>query len=176
MGLVDIYMRVIESGGAQVEGESEDAVYASNIELMSFRHLVEQQATEFAGTSGGASAGRAHFREMEIEKGFDSATPTLFRLVATGAAIESIEIVLRRAGGADPQEYMRYFFKNCMFTSIEHVGDGRVEDSLPTERVKFVYGKMHETYNKIDRETHTIVGSYMYGYTARANTEWDGES
>jgi type VI secretion system secreted protein Hcp len=160
----------------QPEGESTDDEMAKvkAVELASFSFEITQAETGGSGTTG-ASAGRAKFGEMTIEKDIDQSTASLFNACAGGAHFPTLLVVARKAGGSH-LKYIQYMFSQVFVTGVNWSGAGGEEN--PKETVKFRFGamgvqyiqqkpdgtqgtKMSASWNALLNDNSAPAGSYM---------------
>lgn len=128
----------------QPEGETTDdeMMKVKAVELASFSFEITQAETTGSGTTG-ASAGRAKFGEMTIEKDVDQSTAPLFNACAGGAHFPTLLVVARKSGGSH-LKFLQYMFSQVFVTGISWSGAGGEEN--PKETVKFRYGAMGIQY------------------------------
>ena len=122
--------------GDQVVGKVNDA-----IAIKSFSMGTENKTTIGSQTSG-AGAGKATFDELTITKDVDATSPLLYKQMAMGQNIPSMELIARKAGanGSAPI-YQRYYFNMSFITSQKQSGDGEgIQETLT-----FAYGAMQMT-------------------------------
>lgn len=140
------YFLAVQSGttGPAIQGETQDAFFASKkaIELRSFDWSAENSVT-IGSAGGGTGTGKAALNRLTVEKGVDSASAALFTRLATGTAIPSMELFVRRAG-ATGEGYLKYRFATVFVSSVSPSGDGE----QMRERVTFAYGSVAQSYTK----------------------------
>jgi type VI secretion system secreted protein Hcp len=133
-----------------VPGETQDGTMKAKkaFELKSFSFGAENNIN-IGSASGGGGAGKATFKEFEVEKNTDTASCGLFLQLCTGKHFPEAVIELRRSGGSAEESgttFMKFIFKMVMVQDITWSGsDG---DDVPTETVIFQYGAIHITYFK----------------------------
>ena len=93
-----------------IKGEATDDVHKDEIALLSCTMGVAQQGSFGSGTTGGGTA-KASFQDIACSSYVSKASPELFLACASGKHIASATIVLRKAGGDAPVEYMKYELK-----------------------------------------------------------------
>ncbi len=152
----------------EIKGESTDSKFKDEIELLSFDHTVQQAASTVASSSGGASAGRVEFGRFIINKQFDIASPKLMEYCVRGKHIANVWVKMRRSGG-DQHEFYRMEFKDVMITSIHKTAGMHGGETLPTERIEFVYSTYGETYTKQSRQGGGQSGSIGFGWDLNKN-------
>jgi type VI secretion system secreted protein Hcp len=127
-----------------VAGESSDAKHKGEIELFSFS-LGASNPTTIGSATGGAGAGKVSFSSFSIMKKTDKTSPVLFQGLASGIHYDKATVTLRKAGGDNPVEYLKYTFGTVFVESIQWSGSTGGDDS-PAESVSFVYGKLEIDY------------------------------
>lgn len=140
-----------------IPGESTDDKHKEWIEILSFRHGVEQPASGSPSDRGGRSSGRVNHDQFSITKALDKASPKLALACCNGEHIQEIQIELCRATG-DKQPYMNYKLSDVIVSSVSPLGDATAEESLPLEDVSFSYGKIEWTYTETDHQTGAAKG------------------
>ena len=88
------------SGETQAKG-----VDKKNIDVLNFNWGIEQQSAMHTG--GGGGAGKATVHDLEFTHYYDKASPTLAQFCLNGKHIKSGVLTIRKAGGANPIEYLK---------------------------------------------------------------------
>ncbi len=143
-----------------IAGESTDNKHKDRIEISSFNWGAFQPASGTASSAGGATVERANFKDFEVVKTMDKASPKLAIACADGTHIKEITIELCRAG-SDKVKYMEYKLSNCIISSVIAKGG---DEGEPSERVKFNYGKIHWTYIQQKRSDGSGGGNVAAGW------------
>ena len=140
----DYFLAVQTTTAPAIQGETLDAFFASKkaIELNSFDWSAENSVT-IGSAGGGTGTGKAALNRLTVEKRVDSASAALFTRLATGTAIPSMELFVRKAG-ATGEGYLKYRFATVFVSSVSPSGDGE----QMRERVTFVYGSVAQSYTK----------------------------
>jgi type VI secretion system secreted protein Hcp len=125
-----------------IPGESTDAKHAKSIDVLSYSWGATRTPTQ----PGGGASGRPNLGELHIQKRVDVASPLLFRRLAAGESINSIELIGRKAG-ATQLDFLRYCFQNVQVTSIQH-SDAAGGSAVPSESVSFFYLVFSEQYSR----------------------------
>lgn len=119
-----IYLRV-----AGVTGEAKDVRHQGWIDIQTFQWQL-RQPTE-AGVGGGGGSGRLVVRDLEVFARMDKAMPTLMTLGAEGKRLDTVSLVVCKAG-SEQDEYLKIILKNVILSAIEmtrHPGGDGVEGS-----------------------------------------------
>ena len=128
---VDIYL---ELDG--VQGES--AIKSNAIDIESWSFGMHQQATGHTAT--GSGAGKVQVQDISIMKHSDKSTPTLMLKLCKGDHITKGKIVVRKAGGQSPVEYIVVDMENILITNFQTSGSNAgdlVSESLTLNFSKF---------------------------------------
>ncbi len=128
------------------EGECLDHAHQGWTQISSFGFGVENHL-DITSATGGAGAGKAQFKEFEIVKNTDSASPALTITCCLGGHYESCMLHIRKAGtGTAAEPYLQYTFYMVAVQSVTWAGaDG---DDVPTETVVFQYGAINMIYQQ----------------------------
>lgn len=128
---VDMYL---ELDG--VQGES--AIKSNAIDIESWSFGMHQQGSGHVAT--GSGAGKVQVQDISIMKHSDKSTPTLMLKLCKGDHIAKGKIVVRKAGGQKPIEYivveMEHILVSNFQTSGSNAGD-LVSESLTLNFAKF---------------------------------------
>jgi type VI secretion system secreted protein Hcp len=128
----------------QPEGESTDdamsKVKASEVGTFSFE--IEQATTTSSGTTG-ASAGRAKFGEITLEKEVDQMSAPMYNACTAGAHFPVVIIAVRKSGGSHLL-FLQWVFTQVFVTSVNWSGGSGEENAKET--VKFKFGAMGIQY------------------------------
>ncbi|QEL14627.1 type VI secretion system tube protein Hcp [Limnoglobus roseus] len=151
---VDAYIWFNAAQGAATlspKGETTDQVFSglNAFDLKDFSFSVENKSTVGSAT-GGAGGGRIEFKEFEIKKPTDAASPMFFRNCAAGMHYDVVSIAIRKSGGAagaktalSGKPYLVFHFGMVFTTKIGWSGPG---DEGPSESITFSYGELKIMY------------------------------
>jgi len=126
-----------------VQGES--TVVPGGMDVLSFSSGLANSEGRGIGGFGGAAA-RVRFRDFQIIKKIDKASPVLFESAATGQHYADATLTCSKTGGAAGaagQVYLTFEFKTIFVKTIDWSGPG---DEGPTEQITFEYGSVKMTY------------------------------
>jgi type VI protein secretion system component Hcp len=103
---------------------------------------------------------KVKFSALLVEKVVDRLSPSLFVLSARGFHLPTLQIFVRKAGGAAPQPgrpYLAYEFSTVFVTAVQWSGGGG--DEVPAEQVNLVHGGLALGYyaQKPDGSFDTLV-------------------
>jgi len=140
-----------------VPGESAAGLAKDAIQVKEFSWGAENTS---AFTSGGASAGKATFKEFTIKKNVDSTSPVLLQKLGLGAPLPAIELAVRHAAATPQPFYMRYCMQPVLVVSQEQAasGDGSIE-----ETIVFKFAASSQTFarqNAAGQVTSNVIGSW----------------
>lgn len=123
-----------------IAGESHDAQHRGWVQLASFNWGLTER-----GKEPGGGAGRATFRDFQIVKLVDKASPQLFLSCAGGKHIKEATLSVRRPA---PQqlEYLKIKFSEVLVTSFEEAAGV----DPPQETIGFTFGQIEMTYTPQD--------------------------
>jgi len=123
-----------------IKGESVDSKHADEIDVLGYSWGVEQTSSAHYGAGGGA--GKAHFKDVSIDKRVDSATPNLMLFCASGKHIAKGLLTVRKAGET-PLEYLKIKLTDLIITSS--ASNGHAND-MPMETVTLSAAKVEFEY------------------------------
>jgi type VI secretion system secreted protein Hcp len=125
-----------------IEGESRDKTHAKSIDVLAWSWGLSQSGSFHAG--GGGGAGKASFQDISITKYVDKSSMTLMGKIATGSHIAKAKLIVRKAGGTAPIEYIVIEMEQVMVTSYSTGGSGG-EDKL-TENISLNFAICKTSY------------------------------
>lgn len=151
-----------------IAGEAQDAGFENEIDVIAWNWGLSQSGTTHMG--GGGGGGKVSVQDITITKYVDLATADLIQRCANGEHIDDGFIVVRKAGGGAPVDYMRIDMQHIMISSYATGGssDGldRVQETLTLN-----FRNFEVTYQLQDEAG--IAGSDMSaGWDIAANTIW----
>lgn len=126
-----------------IKGESPDHKHKEEIELISFSWGVSAQIAPGPGPGGGS--GKAQFNDVQVLKRVSKASPALFLACASGQHIPEGTLTVRRSGGKDQLEYLKYKFTDVLITGFQESGG---DDDLPLDMVSFNFSRIEMTYRE----------------------------
>lgn len=138
---IDIFLKL-----EGITGEAQDKTHKDEIDVLAWSWGLAQSGSTHQGS--GSGSGKASFQDLSVTKWTDKATASLVNFVATGKHIEKGKLVVRKAGGDDPLEYLTIELKNIIVSNVSLGGAGG-EDRL-TENVTLNFGEFKITYTEQD--------------------------
>jgi type VI secretion system secreted protein Hcp len=151
-----------------IPSESTDDKHKDWIEILSFSHNMNQSASATKSSTGGASSGRCDHSDFVIVKQLDKASPKLYELCSSGKHIKEVLIEFCRAGG-DKVKYMEIKMEEVLISSVSPGGSAKGGDDIPSEEVRFNYGKIKWTYTQQKRADGSGGGNVTGGWDLTAN-------
>jgi type VI secretion system secreted protein Hcp len=134
---VDIFLKLDD-----VKGESQDSKHKDEIDVLSWGWGLTQSGTMHVG--GGGGAGRANIQDLSLTKYVDKSTPNLVMAACSGKHYKEAQLVVRKAGGDSPLEYVKLTLKEVLISSITTGGSGE-QDRL-TENIGFNFAEFKYEY------------------------------
>jgi type VI secretion system secreted protein Hcp len=125
-----------------IVGESRDDKHKGEIELVSFSWGV---SAEPGPPGGGGGSGKVHFNDFQVMKRVSKASPPLFLACASGQHIKDGTLTVRRSGGKEQLEYLKYKFTDILITGFQESGGG---EDLPLDMVSFNFARFEMTYRE----------------------------
>ena len=138
---VDMFIKI-----AKFDGESRDKTHAKEIEVLAWSWGMSQSGTFHVG--GGGGAGKVNVQDLSLTKYVDKSSTNLMMACSLGTHLDEATLVVRKAGGDKPVEYIKIQMKEVMVTSVSTGGSGG-EDRL-TENVTLNFSKVFYQYTEQD--------------------------
>jgi type VI secretion system secreted protein Hcp len=110
------------------EGEATDDGHQKEIDVKDYR-LKMKHPVSFRGT--GMSGGEATVDDVIITKLVDKASPNLMKYCLTGKHLDEVVLTARKRG-ENPIDYIKFTFKNCMVSSVDHAHKGEDHEEIVT--------------------------------------------
>jgi type VI secretion system secreted protein Hcp len=158
---VDMFLKIDD-----IKGESIDATHKGEINVLAWSWGMTQSGSTHMGTGGGS--GKVNVQDISFTKYIDKASPMLMTTCATGKHFKSADLVVRKAGGKAPVEYLKIHIEDIIVSSISTGGSGG-EDRL-TENVTLNFGryKLDYTPQKADGSPDVAV---LTGFDIQKNVQ-----
>lgn len=147
-----------------IEGESVDNVHAGKIDIYSWSWGGANAGTTHVATGGGA--GKASFGNLDVMKNVDKSTPTLWKKMSNGSHIATGTLIIRKAGGDDPLEYLKIEMERILVSSLTE--SGAQGDTL-TESLSLNFGAYKIIYTPQSAEG-TAEAEVEHGWDIAKNT------
>lgn len=149
-----------------VKGESQDKTYKDQIDVLAWSWGMSQSGTTHMGSGGGA--GKVSVQDISFTKYIDSSTHILAKYCCTGQHVKKAELIVRKAGGDNPVEYLKLTMEEVLVSSVSTGGSGG-EDRL-TENITLNFGKFSLVY-KPQSKTGTGQGDMTTTWNIAENAE-----
>lgn len=142
LAAVDMFLKLVDSGGQVIEGESTDKQHAKEIVALSFSQGVSVPISAPVG-GGGGTAGKPSFSDIAITKITDKATPLLYLSAAQGEHLQQAVLTVRNSG-ATPFEFYRITLTDVIISSVQTSGSSGGE--RPTESISLNFTRIEWRY------------------------------
>jgi len=134
---VDMFIKL-----TNIAGEAQDKKHAGEIDVVAWSWGASQSGSAHVG--GGSGSGKVNVHDVSFTKYVDKSSPILWQHVCKGIHISEAVLVVRKAGGTGPVEYIKITMKDVLISSISTGGSGG-EDRL-TENVTLNFAKFQIDY------------------------------
>jgi type VI secretion system secreted protein Hcp len=158
---VDMFLKI-----DGIPGESKDKVHKDRIDVLAWSWGASNSGTAHVG--GGAGAGKVNVQDISFTKYLDKASPELFLRCCNGKHIPESTLIMRKAGGESPLEYLTITMTDVMVTSYSTGGSGG-EDRL-TENLTLNCAKVKVLY-KEQTEKGGVGDQPQTGWDIQANVK-----
>ncbi len=122
----DIFIKI-----GDIEGESQDETYKDWIDVLSWSWGATQSGSAHYGMGGGD--GKVAVQDFNFVKRVDRASTNLFVKCCEGSHFPKVNVVMRKAGGDSPVEYLKFEMERVLVSSIS-TGSSTGEDGV-TEQI-----------------------------------------
>ena len=126
----------------KIKGESVDETHKDTIDVLAWSWGASQSGTTHMGTGGGS--GKVAVQDLSITKWIDRSSPLLLKHVCNGEHIDQATLIVRKAGGKSPLEYVKLTMFDCIVSSLSTGGSGG-EDRL-TENLTLNFARFKSEY------------------------------
>jgi type VI secretion system secreted protein Hcp len=140
MAAVDYFLKI-----DGIEGESQDAKHAKEVDVLSWSWGQSQAATSGAG-GGGGGAGKVSMQDFHFTMSLNKASPKLMQACATGQHVKSATLTARKAGKTQA-EYLTFKFSDILVSSYQ-TGGNASSDALPIDQISLNFSKIEVTYKE----------------------------
>jgi type VI secretion system secreted protein Hcp len=128
-----------------IEGESQDANFKNQIQLMSWSWGASQ-VSSVAGT-GGSGAGKVDLADFSLMTYFDKSTPKFFKSIGQGSHVPKGTMSAIKSG-AQGKPYLKIDFAEIFVTSVQISG----ASEIPTVSISFTYNEIKIDYSVQDEK------------------------
>lgn len=134
---VDMFIKI-----GSLKGESMDHKHKDEIDVLAWSWGMSNSATTHVGTGGGS--GKVNVQDLSFTKYIDKSSPLLMTACCSGEHYSEAMLVVRKAGGKAPVEYLTIKMTDVLVSSVSTGGSGG-EDRL-TENVTLNFAKVAVDY------------------------------
>jgi type VI secretion system secreted protein Hcp len=159
---VDMFLKL-----GDIKGESRDQAHLDEIDITEWAWGVSQTGSMHSGTGGGA--GKADFANLNLTKPLDKSSPNLMMACASGKHYPDARLVVRKAGGSTPVEYLVITLKEVMVVSYG-TSAGNKDDVL-YDRVALNFATVDVSYQPQKADGAKDVGPVKFGWNIRQNVK-----
>jgi type VI secretion system secreted protein Hcp len=131
---IDAFLK-FEGGNPEIKGESVVPGHTEELQIQSFSYSVSNSSSRHLATGGGV--GKANHGDMSFMMFTDKSTTTLFASVSLGSHIDKATLVVRKAGGTEPVDYLKYEMEKCVITSWSTSGANGSEQATDSFSINF---------------------------------------
>jgi type VI secretion system secreted protein Hcp len=148
-----------------VKGSCTDDKHKEWIELVSYKHVVHQAASESASAAIGHGTGKSEHDDFQVEFLLDASFPKLFELAASGKYLKDATIELCQAAGGDKHVFLKTTMNKVTITKVDF---GGTADGFPTVKVGVRYDEITHEHAAI-KPDGTKAGTLKCGWNRAAN-------
>src|SRR5262249_54966904 len=116
-----------------------DPTASLSLNLNSFQFGFHNSTT-IGSATGGAGAGKASFDALDVTTALSDASPELFAALASGKHYDTATLTETNAAGRPIASWVL----GTVFVTEDHLTDSGSGSGLPTEELKFAFGKITE--------------------------------
>jgi type VI secretion system secreted protein Hcp len=158
---VDMFLQI-----GDLKGESQDKKHKDQIDVLAWSWGMSQSGTMHSGSGGGG--GKVSVQDISFTKFVDKATPVLMQACSRGDQYKEAKLVVRKAGGKEPLEYIIITMNDVIVTSISTGGSGG-EDRL-SENVSLNFSSYKYEYQPQKPDGSKDGGTIPFAWDIAANT------
>ncbi|PMX14087.1 type VI secretion system tube protein Hcp [Pseudomonas sp. MPR-R2A7] len=120
-----------------------------------------------SGTGGGA--GKVNIANLNLKKPLDKSSPNLMMACASGKHYPEAKLVVRKAGGASPVEYLVITLKEVMVVSY---GTGaQSQDDVLYDNIALNFATVEVSYQPQKADGTKDGGAVKFGWNIRQNVK-----
>lgn len=159
---VDMFIKIDD-----LKGEAQDKTHGGEIDVLAWSWGMSQSGTMHAG--GGGGGGKVSVQDLSFTKWVDKSSPVLMMYCSDGSQFKEAKLVVRKAGGKAPLEYIVIVMNDVIVTSVSTGGSGG-EDRL-TENVTLNFAKVKIDYQAQKPDGTKDGGAIKYGWDIAKNVK-----
>jgi len=149
-----------------IKGESTDKAHPDTIDVLAWSWGMTQSGSFHMGAGGGA--GKVSIQDISVTKYVDSASPILMKFCSNGKHFDEATLIVRKAGGESPLEYLKIKMNKVIISSVSTGGSGG-EDRL-TENISLNFAQVEVAYTP-QLADGSGGGEIPFTWDIEANTE-----
>ncbi|QXQ20721.1 Hcp family type VI secretion system effector [Pseudomonas tolaasii] len=157
---VDMFLKL-----GDIKGESRDQAHRDEIDITEWAWGLSQNGSMHSGTGGGA--GKVDIANLNLKKPLDKSSPNLMMACASGKHYPEARLVVRKAGGSSPVEYLVIILKEVMVasysTNADQTGDV-IHDSFALN-----FATVEVSYQPQNADGGKDGGPVKFGWNIRQN-------
>src|SRR5271165_1803403 len=101
-----------------VVGESRDKVHLKEMDVLAWSWGLSNSGSAHVG--GGAGSGKVNVQDINVTKWVDASSPKLVLACCAGKHHDEATLVVRKAGGDSPVEYIKIKMQEVLISSVSH--------------------------------------------------------
>ena len=135
---VDMFIKI-----GDIKGEAQDHKHKGEIDILSWSWGMSNSGTTHMGSGGGS--GKVSVQDLSFTKFVDSASNALITHCCSGKHIDKAQLIVRKAGGDKPVEYIKVDLEDIVISAVSTGGSGG-EDRL-TENISLNFARFKYAYS-----------------------------
>ncbi|KAE9651313.1 type VI secretion system tube protein Hcp [Pseudomonas fluorescens] len=159
---VDMFLKL-----GDIKGESRDQAHRDEIDITNWGWGLSQTGSMHSGTGGGS--GKADFANLNLTKPLDKSSPNLMMACATGKHYPEAKLVVRKAGGASPVEYLVITLKEVMVVSYSTRAE--TADDVLYDSIALNFATVDVSYQPQKADGTKDGGAVKFGWNIRQNVK-----
>lgn len=159
---VDMFLKL-----GDIKGESRDEAHRDEIDITEWAWGLSQSGSMHSGTGGGA--GKVDIANLNLKKPLDKSSPNLMMACASGKHYPDAKLVVRKAGGASPVEYLVISLKEVMVASYSTSTDQA--DDVMHESFALNFATVDVSYQPQKADGGKDGGPVRFGWNIRQNVK-----
>jgi type VI secretion system secreted protein Hcp len=159
---VDMFLKL-----GDIKGESRDQAHRDEIDITEWAWGLSQTGSMHSGTGGGA--GKVNIANLNLKKPLDKSSPNLMMACASGKHYPEARLVVRKAGGSSPVEYLVITLKEVMVVSY---GTGaNSQDDVFFDSIALNFATVDVSYQPQKADGAKEGGPVKFGWNIRQNVK-----
>lgn len=140
MSLGDMFLKIDGVRQGAIKGDAQDAAHRDEIDVVSWSWGMQGNYIH------GQASGRTTVQELRAVKRVDRATTALMSALRNSEVLKEAVLTVRKAGGADPVEYLKITMEKARITAI--ATQSGMLGGVPelTEEVSIAFSKLVVDY------------------------------